>query len=215
MKGRHQHLCALVAAALLLWPLSASAQNDGTIRLSPTVDADSYSGFLIPGDINEAIAELHRMLPAEFVKTMREGTEDDMIIHHFGLGMWLRNNWGLWRGSILQTYFAGLGLDHPDDMSGVILDSFWRSLNGKPLDLEAQVEHYVTYWKHWSYPESLVCPTHGAEVDIYTSAELSEATEDLRVLHLGKCEKEGEYWVYEAERGLFEPDDETLQFFKE
>jgi len=138
-----------------------------------------------------------------------------MITYHLGLGMWLRNNWCLWHGSELQTYFIELGLVHPDDMSGIILDSFWRSLNNKPLDLEGQIAHYTTHWKHWSYPEPLVCPEHGEEIEIYTSAQVSEPNEESRVLHLGECTKHGEYWVYEAARGLYEPDPETLSSLKQ
>lgn len=37
-------------------------------------------------------------LPSLIVK---EGSEQDMIRYHMGLGMWMRNNWGLWGGSRL------------------------------------------------------------------------------------------------------------------
>ncbi|MES2460743.1 MAG: DUF6794 domain-containing protein, partial [Armatimonadota bacterium] len=39
------------------------------------------------------------------------------------------------------------GIHHPDDMSGILLTSFWRSLNGKPLLLEAQIQEYQAYWE--------------------------------------------------------------------
>jgi hypothetical protein len=61
--------------------------------------------------------------------------------------MWMRNNWGLWGGSRLAKWFNNQGVKHPDDMSGVILDSFWRHLNDKPIKLEEQVKHYQDYWK--------------------------------------------------------------------
>jgi len=32
-------------------------------------------------------------------------------------------------------------------MSGIILDSFWRQLNGKPIKLDEQIKHYQDYWK--------------------------------------------------------------------
>ena len=34
-----------------------------------------------------------------------------------------------------------------DDMSGIILDSFWRHLNQKPIKLDEQVKYYQDYWK--------------------------------------------------------------------
>src|SRR5262249_21356732 len=68
--------------------------------------------------------------------------------YHLGLGMNLRNGWGLWSGSRLAKYFNGMGLFHPDDMSGVILDSYWRRKNGKPLDVEDQVAKYKEFWEN-------------------------------------------------------------------
>ena len=58
---------------------------------------------------------------------------------HFGFGMWMRNNWGLWRNSELKRYFLDRGVGHPDDMSGIILVSYHRHLNNKPVDLEGQI----------------------------------------------------------------------------
>lgn len=40
-----------------------------------------------------------------------------------------------------------LGFSHPDNMSAVILESFWNSLNSQPYDLEQAAESYKEYWK--------------------------------------------------------------------
>ena len=40
-----------------------------------------------------------------------------------------------------------LGLSHADDMSGVILQSFHRYLNEKPLNVEGQIKDYQDFWK--------------------------------------------------------------------
>jgi len=71
-----------------------------------------------------------------------------MSQYHFGLGMGMRNEWGLWGGSRLAKWFNAQGITHPDDMSGIILHSFWRHLNGKPITLEQQVKYYQDYWKN-------------------------------------------------------------------
>jgi hypothetical protein len=55
------------------------------------------------------------------------------------LGLWIRNNWGLWSGSRLQAYFRNLGINHPDSMSGVILVSYHRYLNKLDIQLDAQL----------------------------------------------------------------------------
>jgi hypothetical protein len=101
----------------------------------------------IPKDLDDCFAQLKKMLSKEEVEKMKNGREDDMILYHHGLGMWLRNNWGLWKGSRLSKWFNGKGIQHPDDMSGIIFDSFWRHLNNKPIKLDEQVKHYQDYWK--------------------------------------------------------------------
>jgi len=59
---------------------------------------------------------------------------------HFPFGMWIRNEWGLWKNSDLKRYFLEKGIEHPDDMSGIIFTSYHRFLNEKPIDIEGQIE---------------------------------------------------------------------------
>ncbi len=116
----------------------------------------SQEDIYIPKDLNDCFVQLKKLLKPEDIKKMRRGTEDDMIQYHFGLGMWLRNNWGLWKGSRLTKWFNAQGINHPDDMSGIILDSFWRHLNDKPIKLEEQIKYYKDYWekRKTTQPES-------------------------------------------------------------
>jgi len=95
----------------------------------------------IPKDLDDCFAELKRILSKEEVEDMKSGPEEDMIDYHHGLGTSLRNTWGLWGGSRLSRWFNEKGIQHPDDMSGIILDSFWRHLNGKPIRLDEQIKH--------------------------------------------------------------------------
>lgn len=67
--------------------------------------------------------------------------------HHFGLGLELRNGKGLWRGGILRTYFKLNGINHPDDMSGIILTTLHRKLNNKPIKFKEQKRYYKEYWR--------------------------------------------------------------------
>jgi hypothetical protein len=61
--------------------------------------------------------------------------------------MWIRNNWRLWGGSRLSKYFNDLGIFHPDDMSGIILNSYHRFLLGQDIKLDDQIDYYKDYWK--------------------------------------------------------------------
>ena len=94
----------------------------------------------IPKDMDECFVQLKILLEPDDIEDIRSGAEEDMIHYHLGLGMWIRNNWGLWGGSRLADWFNAKGVTHPDEMSGIILDSFWRHLNQKPIELDEQIK---------------------------------------------------------------------------
>jgi hypothetical protein len=135
-------ICLLVGLMTLI-----GAAYAADMQINATKDTKSPTGVYIPTDLEDCFKELLKMLPAGEVEKMKKGPEKDMINHHFGLGRWMRNNWGLWSQSRLQEYFHKLGLTHPDDMSSVILTSFWRHLNNRPLKVKEQVAYYQEYWK--------------------------------------------------------------------
>lgn len=93
---------------------------------------ERIEGVYIPKDLGECFVELDKLLSEIDKKEMQAlPKRNDMILYHMGLGMWLRNNWGLWGGSRLQKYFMDRGVTHPDEMSGVVLDHYYDWLNGK------------------------------------------------------------------------------------
>lgn len=133
-----------LSAALLLLVTAVFAAD---YKINATKDEKSPTGVYIPTDLEDCFKELKKMLPADLVEKMKSAPEKDMIKYHFGLGRWMRNNWGLWSQSRLREYFKKLGLAHPDDMSSVVLKCFWRHLNNKPLKVDEQVKYYQEYWK--------------------------------------------------------------------
>jgi hypothetical protein len=96
-----------------------------------------------PTNLDEALLQLPNLLGTEDLTIFQETPEEYIPIYfHHGLGRYLRNNWELWHGSPLAQYFHDLGVSHPDDMSSVILLSFYRKLHGKPILLEQQIERH-------------------------------------------------------------------------
>jgi hypothetical protein len=67
---------------------------------------------------------------------------------HLNFGMWMRNNWGLWKGSKLSKFFNDQGIYHPDDMSGIIVTSYYRHLTGGEIKFEEQIKFYHDYWEN-------------------------------------------------------------------
>jgi|SRR6185437_6916002 len=67
---------------------------------------------------------LYRKLEIRFMKK-----KENRISEHFGLGLSIRNRYGLWRGNH-QLILSACGYDcHPDDASGRIVDAVWEALH--------------------------------------------------------------------------------------
>lgn len=88
-------------------------------------------GVYIPRDVDDAINVLDTLLTSGQKDTLRSLSYSDYTsgLHH-GLGRALRNDWGLWDGSRLCSYFTSSGMYHPDDMSSYILLAFYHHLHG-------------------------------------------------------------------------------------
>lgn len=96
------------------------------------IEMDSINGVYIPKDIEDCCVQLDKILSEEDKEYIKGLLKEDVLKHlHFGLGMWIRNNWGLWGGSRLQQYFFDKKIDHPDGMSGEILRAYYNWLNKK------------------------------------------------------------------------------------
>ena len=124
----------------------ADAVAAGFTRIDPTPDPEDPERVYIPTDLEDCFRELERMLlPEEVVRfaAMNEADIDWLAIHSLDvpLAFWIEDNWGLWdRDSRLAEWFMGQGLGNPDDMSYLIVASFWRHLNDKPTRFREQIE---------------------------------------------------------------------------
>ena len=101
-----------------------------------------------PVNLEEAVNQLTKILPDTTKQKILAMTEDEFLAgSHFGLGMWIRNNWRLWRGGKLANEFKSKGIFHPDDMSGIILKCYYKQLHNQDWELEKQITIYQNYWK--------------------------------------------------------------------
>ncbi len=107
---------------------------------------------IIPKNLEECFIELKKILPEGALEKFKNTKEDEAVVNaHFGLGIWIRNEWIRNRPGEsqrpLKKYFSDIGIYHPDDMSSIILRSFHRYLNSKDIKLEQQVNYYQEYWE--------------------------------------------------------------------
>lgn len=118
----------------------------------------------IPADLPGCMAKLDALLSEKDKAYIRE---NDPIRLHFSLGMWIRNEWGLWcddEGVIpLVDYFHAHGIQHPDDMSGAILDCYAAHLRGEEVDYEAELRSRAEDLDQpLESPETTAAPDHDA-----------------------------------------------------
>jgi len=94
-----------------------------------------------PKTITEGFEMLKKDLSPEDLEMIKNSNENEAVSFHFGLGMGIRNSWGLWHGSKISTYLYSRGISHPDDMSGFIIRSFIKYLQGKEWQLEIEKKY--------------------------------------------------------------------------
>lgn len=145
----------------------------------------------IPKNLDDAHAQLLQTLSVDDlarIKAMK--SEDQMAEHNFDLGMGLRNTWGLWSGSRLAKYFNQLGVYHPDDMSSIILATFWCKLHDKPFELDRRVVYYREYWLSMERPKG-ASPKDGAKI-----AWVIIQGSGKKAVHLGISASDNSYWRF-------------------
>ena len=87
----------------------------------------------LPTTVEAAVRILRNMIPDKEQTEIAAMPEDDLVSLHLGLGLWIRNSFGLWKeGSKL---LAATGEPDPDDASLVIIRALWRSVRGERVRL--------------------------------------------------------------------------------
>lgn len=132
----------LFLVASLTWACSRKTESGS----APSPD-DGKSGPTsgeIPAPVAAGMRRLEQMLSPEEIAQFKV---DDPARAHFNLGRRIRNEWGLWGGeSPLVEWFQARGIRHPDDMSAILLTAWHRKLNGKPPEIEQQIQRAKDYW---------------------------------------------------------------------
>ena len=118
--------------------------------------SEKINGIYIPRDTEDAINLLDTLLTsAEKEKLRALPYKDYSACLHHGLGMMIRNSWGLWSGSRLHSYFVSYGMYHPDDISSYILLAFYHHLNGteypriEDIELSTNSRKVTIFSRHW------------------------------------------------------------------
>ncbi len=83
-----------------------------------------------PKTVDEAVERLMAEISEEDKKTLMNTPERELIQYHFGLGMYIRNEFGLWQGNtdLLESCCGGGYYQEPDEASSVIIKALWERL---------------------------------------------------------------------------------------
>lgn len=124
----------LVLAAVLAMGAGCGSRSDAEVQLA-TVSALAELSPVVA----DAFRRLDRELPSETRDSLRATPPDGMWRYHLSVGMYVRNQYGLWKGGPLQHYFLAKGLRHPDDMSGVLLEAYGLYLRGAQVIVDSLI----------------------------------------------------------------------------
>ena len=127
----------------------------------------------IPRNLEEAMQALDKMISEVEKDELCKMDEGEFLVDtHFGIGMYLRNEWGLWGKSDLSKYFRRRGVRHPDDMYYEILKAYYNNiLSQRPWkDINLVIG---TYGEHL-YIYNLDCQT--LEFTLKAQAEAKNAS---------------------------------------
>jgi hypothetical protein len=143
----HQNWSKLLLSALLLCSVSALWGQTKPVQEGPPdneaefekqyqerITKDRLFNVYIPKNLDDAMAQLDKMVPPDAVSKIKNMPEDSIVPRlHNRLGVWLVNNWGFYGGSRLSHYLRSAGVTFPEDMADLLLIAFHRHLNGKSV----------------------------------------------------------------------------------
>jgi hypothetical protein len=90
----------------------------------------------MPTTIAAAVQRLQEIVSKKDQATIAAMSEEDLFALHFGLGLFIRNSFGLHgRNSEL---LEATGAWEPDEASGVIIRAFWQSLRDADGPLQSK-----------------------------------------------------------------------------
>jgi Domain of unknown function (DUF6794) len=118
-------------------------------------DDESNWGLTIPTNLDEAFACLDHWAGGKDKFLAADGKTAMAGAHH-SIGQYLRNEWGLWSAlgddwdeptPLVKWFMDTYKVKHADDISSIILLSYHRHKNSKPLNIESQIKKYHDHWK--------------------------------------------------------------------
>lgn len=114
-----------------------------------TSKLDEFIGAI---NLDWVVEELYGKLDEASIKAIKASNDqDEMYNLHFGLGMGVRNYYGLWdpESPLHKWFHKELGVVHADDMSGIIMEALWHKVKDLPYDPSKTIKEYTEHWAQY------------------------------------------------------------------
>lgn len=104
----------------------------------------------VPTNLDDALAIIKEGLSAEDTLTIKT-PKFSPAMAHFTVGMMLRNEWSLWDENtvLVQWFKQTYGIQHADDISGIIIDCLEKDIKGLPRRDKELAKEYLDHWKKY------------------------------------------------------------------
>lgn len=192
------------------------SESINTTSINKEVVANSSKDIYIPQNIEDCIIQLDSILDDSTKMEIKEMTKSSFSAEaHLGLGLWIRNNWGLWQGGPLASYFNELGLYHPDEISGIILNCYFNHVKGFDIDLKGEIEKDKLFGLMMETPDKKNYPKEiGSQIKFTNIFDYQNEDANPRVVHVGVDSEKKNYWAYDYNFGWKKIDKKTLDKLK-
>ena len=81
-----------------------------------------------PTTLKEAIETLKKEIDDSTITKIKQMSKSDFVAEFYSLGQYIRNQFGLWRGNEILLHNVAPENPEPDNVSGIILDSFFEDI---------------------------------------------------------------------------------------
>lgn len=102
-----------------------------------------------PKNLEECFSSLSRRLTAKDLAHFKNSKENELGAFGGGSIIWdntISKEWHRWNTLHLNRFFKDKGITDPRDVFGIVIDSYWRHLHSKPLDLDKQIAEHKLWW---------------------------------------------------------------------
>lgn len=94
-----------------------------------------------PTTLDDAVTLLLSTLSEEEKESLRATPREELILYHFSLGLYIRNQFGLWQGNdellrscypeVADPYLREIVMHDPDGASSRIIEALWERVRGR------------------------------------------------------------------------------------